>query len=392
MMRGTVYECINQQCGFQTVLSFSLSTIGCILYIFELLGVLSLIDIITALRRKLHDNPEISGQEYRTQTIIKEFLHTHTTLEIQDLPGGFYAAHRENDAILPGIAFRADYDALATPDGGAAHLCGHDGHAAALCVVALEIEGKHLGRNVFLLFQGAEENGAGAAQCLSIFSRESIGEIYGAHNLPGLPFGTVHTRSGTFACGSRGMTITFRGKPSHAAYPEHGISPAPAVGQLLCALPRLAASALFSSMTMCTVIGVNMGEKAFGAAAESAQIWLTLRSRQDEDLDTLQASILNLCTDLANTFHLAFSYDIQDVFPATVNDPGCTQRILDRSGGCELPEPMRWSEDFGHYLRNCPGAFFGIGAGTDHPALHTEDYEYPDALLMPTVEAFLKLI
>ncbi|MFQ9142800.1 MAG: M20/M25/M40 family metallo-hydrolase [Oscillospiraceae bacterium] len=122
---------------------------------------------------------------------------------------------------------RADYDALATPEGGAAHLCGHDGHAAALCGVALMLEGQSIGHSVFLLFQGTEETGAGAALCCELFDREKVDEIYGAHNLPGFPFGAVLTRAGTFACASRGVTIHFVGKPAHAAYPETGISPLP---------------------------------------------------------------------------------------------------------------------------------------------------------------------
>ena len=78
------------------------------------------------------------------------------------------------------VSLRADYDELATPEGGAAHLCGHDGHAAALCGVALMLEGQSIGRSVFLLFQGAEETGAGAALCCELFDREKVGEIYGA--------------------------------------------------------------------------------------------------------------------------------------------------------------------------------------------------------------------
>ena len=66
--------------------------------------------------------------------------------------------------------------------------------------------------------------------------------------------------------------------------------------------------------------------------------------------------------------------------------------MLERCNGALLDEPMRWSEDFGHYLLRCPGAFFGIGAGEQHAPLHTADYEYPDTLLAPTAEAFLALM
>lgn len=351
-----------------------------------------MLDPIIQLRRELHTCPELSGKEERTKAKLIHFLKTHTTLEIYPCGDGFYAAHREASPWKCAIALRADYDALALPDGTASHLCGHDGHAAALCGAALMAEGKNFGRNVFFLFQPAEETGAGAEGCLELFRRESVDEIYGAHNLPGWPLGLVTTRPGTFACASRGVTLRFRGKPTHAAYPENGISPALAVGQLLCRIPELSDPSAFSGMTLCTVIGTAMGEKTFGAAAEAAEVWLTLRAEHDADLHALHTSILTLSEALAAAHGLTFSHEVQDVFPATENDPAAVRKVLERCGGQVLEVPMRWSEDFGHYLKHCPGAFFGIGAGEDHPPLHTQDYEYPDALLKPTIDAFLALL
>lgn len=347
---------------------------------------------IIDLRHRLHDCAELSGMEVRTKAMLTEFLKEHTTLDIRPCGDGFYAAHRERDVRLPAIALRADYDALAKPDGTVSHMCGHDGHAAALCGAALMAEGKTFGRNVFFLFQPAEETGAGAPDCCTLFALEQVDEIYGAHNLPGWPLGQVVTRAHTFACASRGVTLRLVGKPTHAAYPENGISPATAVGQLLCAVPELSDPAKYSGMTLCTVIGVNMGEKAFGAAAEAAEVWLTLRGEHDRDLNKLFADVLSLTEALAAQFGLAFSYEVQDVFPATENDPACTEKVLTLCDGVLLGVPMRWSEDFGHYLNKKKGAFFGIGAGETHPPLHTEDYEYPDRLLQPTMDAFWKLM
>lgn len=347
---------------------------------------------ITELRHTLHACAELSGQEVRTKQVLMEFLKEHTTLELRACGEGFYAAHREDDPPKSAIALRADYDALAKPDGTVSHLCGHDGHAAALCGAAVMAEGKTLGRNVFFLFQPAEETGAGAAPCCELFEAEHVDAIYGGHNLPQWPFGRVVTRKGTFACASRGVTLRFAGKPTHAAYPENGISPATAVGKLLCAVPSLSDPALYSGMTLCTVIGVQMGEKAFGAAAEGAEVWLTLRGEQDADLNKLFDGVLRLSEQLAAEYRLAFSYEVQDVFPATENDADCAEQVLSLCEGEILDVPMRWSEDFGHYLKVCKGAFFGIGAGEDYPPLHTEHYEYPDALLQPTIDAFWKLM
>lgn len=349
-------------------------------------------DAVIELRRALHACPELSGAEHRTRAMLIDFLHSHTDFTIHPCGDGFYAAYRAATPTCGAAALRADYDALELSGGGASHLCGHDGHAAALCGAALRVQAERPARDVFFLFQPAEETGAGAQGCLSLFRQEQIQEIYGAHNLPGFPLGQVITRPGTFACASRGLILRLTGKPTHAAYPENGISPASAVGQLLTTLPELSAPARYTGMTLCTVIGVRMGEKAFGAAAASAEIWLTLRAEHDCDLSMLQRDILSYARSLACTQQLHFTFEEQDVFPATENDPGCTDKVLTRCHGQLLSSPMRWSEDFGHYLRHCRGAFFGIGAGIDHPALHTEHYEYPDALLQPTIEAFLALI
>ena len=123
------------------------------------------------------------------------------------------------------------------------------------------LEGSPSGAACFCSFRARRETGAGAALCCELFDREKVDEIYGAHNLPGFPFGAVLTRAGTFACASRGVTIHFVGKPAHAAYPETGISPAPAVGQLLVDLPALAAPEQYRGITLCTVIGAQMGER-----------------------------------------------------------------------------------------------------------------------------------
>lgn len=347
---------------------------------------------IYALRQALHNCPERSGEEKQTRAVLMDFLTRHTTLELHPCGGGFYAAHREPKGRKPSIALRADYDAVAQPGGGAAHLCGHDGHAAALCGAALQAEGETLDRDVFFLFQPAEETGAGALSCLELLQTERVDQIYGAHNLPGFPLGQVLTRPETFACASQGVTLSFAGRPAHAAYPEYGISPAQGVGRLLCGLQSLTDPAKYGGMTLCTVIGAEMGERAFGNAASKAEVWLTLRAERDQDLDRLMAELLQMAAALADEYGLTFDHQVQDVFPATVNHPDCAQRVLELFGGAVLETPMRWSEDFGHYLHRCHGAFFGIGAGEGCPALHTEDYQYPDALLEPTMAAFRAIL
>lgn len=343
------------------------------------------------LRRRLHLCPEPSGREVQTAKLLKRFLSEHTSLELRDCGSGFYAAHREPDVSVPGIALRADYDGLDLGDGSAAHLCGHDGHAAALCGTALLLEGHRIGRNVFLLFQPAEETGLGARDCRQIFDLEDIGEIYGIHNLPGCPLGRVFVREGAFACASRGLVVTLKGVRAHAAYPETGISPAGALGKLLCQMSTLSRDAV-KMHALCTVIGARLGEQAFGTAPGYAELWLTVRAEQDAVLEALCAKVSAFSENTAVEEGLSCSIRIQDPFPATVNDPACADKVRRACNGTILPEPMRWSEDFGHYLDRCRGAFFGIGAGETQPPLHDPSYDYPDTLLLPTIRAFWELL
>lgn len=348
--------------------------------------------LAAALRSRLHACPEPAGHERRTKALLKEFLAQNTSLEIRECGPGFYAAHREAETSRPAIALRADYDALPLEVGGAAHLCGHDGHAAALCGMGLLLEKAVLGRDVFLLFQPAEETGEGARSCLGLLKEEPVAEIYGAHNLPGLPLGQVYTRSGVFACASRGLTLRMTGCQTHAATPELGRSPAGALGRLLCALPGPTQSDSAAGLTLCTAAGARLGKKAFGIAAADAELWLTLRAERDEPLEEMQKGIIERMRALAAADGLACSWETQDDFCATINNEACAQKVLDACRGRILDAPMRWSEDFGQYLRHCDGAFFGIGAGEAVPPLHSADYEYPDPLLWPTMQAFMNIL
>lgn len=348
------------------------------------------IERITAIRKELHSIPECSGTEIKTKDLIKQFLEKNTALPVRDYQGGilaFYDAGKESDTI----ALRADFDAVALPNGSAKHLCGHDGHTAALLGVALEIEEKKPDRNVLLIFQHAEETGEGAKAMAEALGEYRVNEIYGCHNLPGYPLGTVYTSYDTFACASCGMIVSIQGEPAHAAYPENGKSPMGAVGELFRAIEETRSSTRFSEDTFATLIGSSIGQKAFGTSAENAEVWITVRSDTEKEFAEVRAFLEQSVKAACERDGLTYQIELQDVFPATLNDRECARNVLRKCNGKLLPAPMRWSEDFGHYLGETKGAFFGIGAG-ECPNLHTMDYEYPDELLPYQIEAFARLI
>ena len=338
---------------------------------------------IKELFERLHRNPECSGKEDKTVRIIRDFMKENTDFEYKALEGGFCYSYRGRNPKYS-IAVRADYDALSIEGDEPRHLCGHDGHSTSLCALALKLMEKGSDNNVFLLFQSSEENGEGAKKCLGIFD-EKIDMIFGQHNLPGFEFGKVYSTPDTFACTSEGLIIRLKGRSSHAAYPELGLSPSDIVAKIL------QLSEKFQTIdAMATPISVQMGQRSFGVMAHEAEVCLTLRSKSDASLKKLKDQFIGLIEE--NKGEIVSSYEEVDYFPATVNHERSFTYLKERLYSEDLEEPMRWSEDFGYYLQKNEGAFFGIGAGIGHAGLHTDDYSYPIELVDITSECFYNLV
>lgn len=353
-----------------------------------------IIDQVRALRAKLHNLAEPSGQEHKTKACLMDFLKQNTTLQIDDRGPWFCAVHREPLA-QDTIAFRADMDALPV-DGGAAHLCGHDGHSAVLAGLGLLLEGVLLGKNVVLIFQHAEETGAGGQACCLALEEYHVDRVYAFHNIPGWPAGAVLLRVGTFACASMGMTLAFSGAPSHAAYPENGINPGYTAARVIAALPELVQKIPKQGLAMATLIGSQIGARAFGTAAGSAEIWLTLRAWHGADMRALRQAIEQMAYDTAVQDGVGVSCALCDVFPATVNDDQTLvvlEQLCRQTGlACvDVAEPFRWSEDFGYYGGAARAVMVGIGAGESWPQLHTANYCFNDKIIPQALTLFLAL-
>ncbi|MBO4384361.1 MAG: lipoate--protein ligase [Clostridia bacterium] len=352
-------------------------------------------ELIISARRALHAAPELSGRETRTKEYLISFIKKNTSLAVHDMGAWFYAKYDEGADRT--VAVRADIDAVCV-EGAARHLCGHDGHSASLLGLAMLLGKRPIGRNVILLFQHAEETGAGAKECLKLFDLEKVDAVIGCHNIPGRPMGTALIKGGTFACASCGMDISLSGKPTHAAYPENGLNPSEALALLTLKAGELAnkTAEKHACMTLSTVVGMRAGERAFGVAASEASLWLTLRSEKTEALDELILRMKEYASLIAKEKGLALEIKLEDVFPATVNDGALLEKaerlfkkeLIDYA---YLDEPFRWSEDFGHYLKRAPAFFFGVGSGEDTAPLHTERYSYPDELAPLTAELMYKL-
>jgi amidohydrolase len=358
------------------------------------------------LRRRLHRQPELAFGEEKTARTIVDFLQPlGPDRVVTGLGGHGLAFDFDGESAGPRVLVRCELDALPIDETtdleyrsefeGVSHKCGHDGHMTMVAGLAERLRERRPERGtVTLFFQPAEETGEGAARVLEDPAFKPIRPDFALalHNLPGYSLGQVVLRAGVFASASCGLSIALRGATSHAAEPQSGRSPAPAVAQLiqvLSAIPQFD-TALHESAQV-TVIHARIGEIAFGTSPGEAVVMATLRSHTQAVIDRLTERATELARRTAETFGLDVTIDSVQPFPATVNDEAVVELVDDAARSLKMETeyrevPFAWSEDFGHFTSNFRGALFGLGAGRDHPALHHPDYDFPDGLLKPGID------
>jgi len=364
---------------------------------------------LTDWRREMHRFPEVSRMESATAARVVDALGALSPNQvITGLGGHGVAAVFNGPNPGPTVLFRAELDALPIQElsdaphkstiPGAGHLCGHEGHMTLLMGLA-----RHLSRNrpakgrVVLMFQPAEEDGSGAAAVTADpnFAAIKPDWAFAIHNMPGLALGQGVLKSGPVNCASMGLKITLGGKTAHASQPEAGTSPGLAIASLIDSFTRLAPPApLSANYRLVTVTHVKLGEPAFGIAPGMAELWITLRTMADTDMAALQAEATAIAEVAATQNGLSITFETHDHFAASVNHPDATAQIAKALDTLTIPHtegdlPMRASEDFGRFGQ--PGtrsAMLFLGAGTDTPALHNPDYDFPDALIAPGVAIF----
>jgi amidohydrolase len=363
-----------------------------------------------AFRRDLHRHPEISGEEKETARRVVAFLaETRPDEVLSGLGGHGVAVIYDSGRPGPTVLFRAELDALPIEERsdaphrsqvlGKSHMCGHDGHTAILAALGRQFGRRRPERGrAVLMFQPAEETGAGAAGVVKDPRYEAIRPNYAfsLHNLPGTPLGHVRLKAGVVNCASRGIRIVLEGKTAHSSMPETGISPMPAVSSLMPALAGLGGGRFTDDdFAMATVTHAQMGEAVFGITPARAEVWATLRTRLDERMDDLCAAAEALARETAAAHGLSCEISYHEIFVASMNAPEAVERLraalnAENVSHDENELPMRASEDFGRFGHDAKSAMFFLGAGEDHTALHNPDYDFPDDLIPIGARVFMR--
>jgi amidohydrolase len=346
---------------------------------------------------ELRINAEKSGEEIKTRKIIKEYMGKLNGFKEEQIGNSLIYSHIQNDGGKI-IAIREDFDAVLTDEGNYEHRCGHNGHTAILLDFASKIN-EFDDKNIILIFQSAEETGAGAPELINngFFNKYKPDIILGCHNFPGYKENDVIIRSGNFNNSVIGFKCSLNGRPSHAASPEQGISPAYALAKLVNQLENMGAGDAKISITH-----IKMGEYQYGTSAGNAIILGTIRSLNDNLINDIVKQIKNSLDKLANQYKLEVEIETSEYFKGIINSIDVTERvrqicIAKNYPVTNMPEIFKAGEDFGFYLDYVKGCYFGIGAGEEHPDLHTKDYsfninnlKYTSKLLFDLVSEYYK--
>ena len=356
-------------------------------------------------RRQLHGRPELMYQEHLTSQFIQEVL---TSLDIP-FTAGWAKNIRQNASrpiLGPGgtgvvaeigkgepiVALRADIDALPiveeTPvpyrsqHPGQMHACGHDGHTSMLLGAAKllkETFSTSQPGTVRLIFQPAEEGGAGAKRMLEEGVLNGVSRIFGLHLFPSLPSGVIGGRSGITMAAADFFDFRIRGRGAHGAMPHMGVDPVTASAAVVQSLQSIVSRETDPlGAAVISVTKLACGD-AYNVIPSSCTVGGTIRSLTSEGLDALRERVIEVSTQVASAHRcvLENATFMPDSFPPTENDPELWQWLHDSAGLQEgFPSSMLWDlpptmggEDFAFYTQKIPGAFIFLGQGSTLSAL-----------------------
>lgn len=350
-------------------------------------------ELLIKYRRELHRIPEIGFELPKTCAYVKDALAGAGAEVFSPCPGALCAFF--NAGQNESVAFRADMDALpgqergtapyASRHAGAMHACGHDGHSAILLGLAQRLGGRALPRNVLLIFQPAEESGAGARRvCESgVLEKYGVKRIFGLHLWPGLPVGRLCARPGPMMAQANEIDFDFCGKAAHIARAEEGRDALAAGLHCLAEAEKIKPRPALAREPWLLAFGKFSGGAARNALAAKARAEGSLRCFSQEMFEDIRGQLNALAERTAQSSGCAVRLHIAEGYPPVVNPEGLYEEVAAKLGAdtpALLPAPQMVAEDFSFYQQRLPGLFFFLGCG-EGPALHADDFDFDEAAL-----------
>ena len=362
-------------------------------------------------RRQIHRHPETMYDVEKTAGFVAEKLREFGVDEVVTGIGrtGVVGLIRGRG---PGrtIGLRADMDALpitetsgkpwASTVPGKMHACGHDGHTAMLLGAAKYLaETRNFDGNVAVIFQPAEEGGGGGNEMVKdgMMERFAIDEVYGMHNMPGMPVGQFGIRPGPIMAATDEFDITVKGRGGHAAQPHRTIDPIVIGAQLVTSLQTLVSRSTDPIASLVVSVTKFNAGFAHNVIPETANLAGTVRTLNPALREEAEARMRQLCAGIAAANGAEIAVRYQRNYPVVVNhddETGHAVAIASEIAGSGNVnaglDPMMGGEDFAYMLQARPGAFIFVGNG-DTAGLHHPAYDFNDEAIPHGVSYWVRL-
>ncbi len=368
-----------------------------------------------ALRRHIHQYPELSGEEYNTAQFIAD------TLKSYDITPLFLLNNTAVTALIKGknptfrtIALRADMDALPITENnnlefrsvnsGIMHACGHDVHIASLLTTAriLQVLKDHWEGSIKLIFQPSEEKFPGGAIQLidaGILENPNVDAVLGLHVSPEIETGKIGMKPGNYMASTDEIYIKVIGKGGHAAIAESFINPLIIASKILIELESFYRKYSPDSQPGVLTFGRITGEGRTNIVPETVQIEGTLRTFNEKFRFNAHKLITDITQNIAQQAGGKAEVFIDRGYPVLKNDEALTQKAFSISQdflGKENVFPLEYrmtAEDFAYYSHRVPSVFYRLGVKIDNlqANLHSPDFMVnEDALqISPALMAYL---
>jgi amidohydrolase len=371
---------------------------------------------IQAWRRDIHQHPELLYDVHRTAAFVADRLREFgcdevaTGLGKTGVVGVIRGKKSAKDGDLKVIGLRADMDALpieeatnlpyASKTPGKMHACGHDGHTAMLLGAARYLaETRNFAGNAIVIFQPAEEGGAGAAAMIKdgLMDRFGIEQVYGMHNGPGIPIGSFAIRSGPIMAATDELNISIQGHGGHASRPHKCIDSVLVGSQIITALQQIVSRNVDPLESAVISVCEFHAGTARNVIPQTAELRGTIRTLTPEVRALVERRIGEVVAGVAQMTGAKIDLEIKRGYPVTVNHAAQTELATDiakevagNNNVLETP-PLMGAEDFSYMLEARPGAFIFCGNG-DSAGLHHPAYNFNDEAILYGTSFWIKLV
>ncbi|MGE0851718.1 MAG: M20 aminoacylase family protein [Hyphomicrobiaceae bacterium] len=369
---------------------------------------------VSAWRRDMHEHPEILYEVHRTAGLVADRLKAFGCDEV--VPGigrtgvvGIIKGRKSASGKV--IGMRADMDALpmtettglphASKTPGAMHACGHDGHTAMLLGAAKYLcDTRNFDGTAVVIFQPAEEGGAGGKAMVDdgLMDRWNIQEVYGMHNMPGIPVGNFALRPGPLLAASDGIHIEVIGKGGHAARPHQCIDTVLVASHIVTAMQSVVARNIDPLQSGVISICMFHSGEALNVIPERAQLTGTARSLTPEVRDLMERRVAEVAESTAKLYGATAKVIYERKYPVTNNHARETDfaaSVARQIAGADRVDadtpPLMGGEDFSFMLEARPGAFIFIGNGNT-AGVHNPKYDFNDEAIPAGISYWARLV